>query len=346
MVKYCTEEKMDKICVVITTYNGEQYIEEQIDSICNQTVKPDRIILIDDNSLDNSFEKSITYLKSSGIPYIAEKNKHNMGYMRAFERALSLTNAKYIAFSDQDDVWKKDKLELLLREMTELEKTATSLPLLIFSDVSVTNERLDVIAPSFNRLQKLNMGKNIRSFPALCAQNVIPGMSMMINDKLKSIALPFPENAIHHDWWIALIAAEKGRIGYVDLPLVLYRQHFDNAIGGNLYDDLIWFNRIRRNLLHPKKIKEYWPDLKYELYENYRPNLVKHAKQKKELIEVIPEKRGFLMKTYLHLCQGGIFSVMWLFVHGVLPPSWQRKIFFCIALLKKYNKEDLKGFYG
>ncbi len=337
---------MDKICVVITTYNGARYIEEQINSICNQTVKPNRIILIDDNSTDNSFERCVAYLENSGIPYIAEKNEHNMGYMRAFERALSLTTAKYIAFSDQDDVWKKDKLEYLLEGMMELEKDSTNIPLLIFSDVSVTNERLDVIAPSFNRLQKLNMGKNIHSFPALCAQNVIPGMSMMINNKLRNLALPFPETAIHHDWWIALIAAEKGRIRYIDLPLVLYRQHFDNTIGGNLYDDLVWFNRIRRNVLHPGKIREYWPDLKYELYENYRPNLVKHAMQKKDLIGVIPEKRDFLMKTYSFLRQGGISSVIWLFVHGVLPPSWQRKVFFCIALLKKYSKEDLKEFCG
>ena len=327
---------VNEVSVVLTTYNGERFIEEQLRSILHQTHKPSEIVLVDDASTDRVCEIAEQLLRQCDIPYLILKNESNMGYMRAFEKGLQSATGEYIAFSDQDDVWDLDKLHHLFNAMQNLERQYPKVPLLTFSDVKVVDQDLNVYSNSFNKAQKFYMGSTSQSFHSLCVQNVIPGMSMMINRKLKELATPFPEHAIHHDWWIALVCAHSGKIQYVDLPLVYYRQHGANVLGGNLYHDVLWFYIIRTSIFKPKKLCAYiLRSLRYEMYENYRNNVKMHAKQKLDLAELFPEDRVFLQKLAYCLEKGGISSVIWLIKEKALPPSWQRKVFFCLSLLKK-----------
>lgn len=327
---------MNRISVVLTTYNGEHFIEPQLRSILEQTHQPTEIVLVDDASTDHVCEIAEKLLQERGIPYRILKNESNMGYMRAFEKGLQNATGDYIAFSDQDDVWDLDKLHHLFGAMKNLESQHPEVPLLVFSDVKIVDRDLNVHSDSFNKTQKFHMEKTSQCFCSLCVQNVIPGMSMMINRKLKELATPFPEHTVHHDWWIALVCAHSGKIRYVDLPLVYYRQHGSNVLGANLYDDVVWFYRIRTSLLSPKRLRQYvFEFLKYEMYDNYRNNLKVHAKQKLDLAELFPKDRAFLQKLASCLDKGGIRSILWLIKERALPPSWQRKVFFCLSLLKK-----------
>jgi glycosyltransferase involved in cell wall biosynthesis len=331
---------MAKLSVVIATYNGEKYIVEQLKSIVSQTRRPDEIVLVDDASKDNVFSLARDFLIEANIPFVAHKNLNNLGYMKTFESALKMATGDYIAFSDQDDVWQKNKLEKLFSSMKKLESMyGLNVPFITFSDVAIVDSCLNVISNSFDKTQKLYIEKTSQSFRKLCVQNVVTGMSMMINRTLKELVLPFPDNAIHHDWWIALVCAKQGKIEYIKEPLAYYRQHDTNTLGAKLYDDVVWFYRIRTNINKPKEVKKYIRDMKYELYENYRCHVIKHSKQKLELIKLFPNDKVFLSKVAYHLQRGGITSVIWLTVHNVLPPSWQRKIFFCLSMLKRHNVE-------
>lgn len=326
------------ISVAMATYNGEKYISEQLNSIIYQTLRPSEIIIVDDASSDKVCELAETILSNSGIHYTIYKNPDNIGYMRSFERALTKVTGAYTAFSDQDDVWHLDKLEKLMQAMEELENeySNSKIPLLVFSDVEVTDEKLNVVYHSFNKMQKFSTHRMIHSLSASCVQNVISGMSMMVNQELLRIAIPFPKQAIHHDWWLALVCAVSGIIKYVDTPLVYYRQHNTNTLGANMYHDILWANIIKRNIKDIKKLVKYiFYDLKYELFHNYRNHVKMHSEQKIALSQIANTNTFYLEKIAFHLNRGGIFSVLWLITHGVLPPAWQRKIFFCISMLKR-----------
>lgn len=132
------------ISVAMCTYNGEKYIREQLESIINQSMLPDEIVICDDCSKDTTLEILKDTLNSyNGIVQLVS-NKHNLGYRKNFEKAISLCHGDIIFLSDQDDVWNKDKIEII---KTEIEKDKNIL--LAFHDVEIVDENLCLINKSF-----------------------------------------------------------------------------------------------------------------------------------------------------------------------------------------------------
>jgi len=217
------------IAILLSTYNGEKYIKEQLESILKQTYQKFVLIVRDDGSKDKTVEILENYsLKDKRILLI--ETGSNVGIKQSFfyllNYALQYTNAQYFMFCDQDDVWLPGKLEFFLK------KAVSKYPQLLHSDLVVVNEKLNKIADSFWNYQNLN--PEFKTLNYLLVQNNITGCAMMINRELAKI-VKYHENMIMHDWWIGLIASMFGKIEYIRIPTVLYRQHANNDIGANKY---------------------------------------------------------------------------------------------------------------
>lgn len=148
-----------------------------------------------------------------------------------FSALLAQSTAPYVALADQDDVWLPTKLAKLLDKMQELEaQYGTDVPLLVFCDSTLTDAELRPLPRTFLARQKVDVAKGL-SFPRLLMQNFIAGHAMLFNAALRAKAGAVPQDAVLHDYWLALVAAAFGHIGFVDEPLVLYRQHGANVLG-------------------------------------------------------------------------------------------------------------------
>ena len=171
---------MSNIDILMASYNSEKYIESQINSILSQTYNNYHIYINDDISTDNTLNILQNYKKQYNNIFSIKQNNERLGIKENFSALMNKSNADYIMFSDHDDVWFNNKIEITYNEMTALEKKySSSVPLLVFTDKQVTDINLNVINPSHNKSEKLNT-KNI-SFSRLLMGNVVSGCTVMIN---------------------------------------------------------------------------------------------------------------------------------------------------------------------
>lgn len=225
---------------VLCTYDGAEYILEQLESIGRQTRRPDRLIVCDDASHDNTV--GIVRAWSRDVPFQVDIviNDSSLGAVRNFEKALTLTRGEYIFFADQDDVWLPEKMEISLSEIRLLEKKyGEQTPCLVHTDLVVVDRQLQVMHKSFLENQGLrHISEEGKQLSCLMVQNFVTGCTMVINRALREKALPFPKNIIMHDYWLALVAALCGKLGFVDRSTMLYRQHGKNTVGAVKYFSL------------------------------------------------------------------------------------------------------------
>lgn len=229
----------DKIAILLASYNGEKYIAEQIESLLKQTETGWELFVHDDGSTDNTLEILRGY-EARYTDRIHILNGPSCGGAKDnFLRMMRNVRAPYVMFCDQDDVWLPEKVELTLGEMKRLEAIyCKDKPLLVFTDLCVTDERLHPIAARLSAYQKLDPWHT--KVKNLMIQNVITGCTVMINRALAVLAIK-PQNTdeiIMHDWWCALLAASFGAVSYVDRTLVLYRQHESNSVGAKNLNSL------------------------------------------------------------------------------------------------------------
>lgn len=238
--------------ILMATYNGEKYIDDQINSIINQTYNNWILYIHDDGSTDKTIKiiKSYTEKYPNKILFL-EDNMKNLGATQNFAWLLKHSKSDYIFLCDQDDVWLPNKIEHFMNKMLFLEtKWGKNTPLLIHSDLIVTDENLKTIYSSFWQYVKLNP-KLSNDLYSLLLHNIVTGCAMMINKKAKLKSIPIPEEVIDHDHWIAINVAKYGKIYYFKNPYVLYRQHGTNVVGleGATFYNKLFFNRRIDNLL-------------------------------------------------------------------------------------------------
>ena len=231
----------------MATYRGKQYLEQQLDTILAQTV-PVRILISDDGSDDGTREMLENY--AGWYPeqvFLHHRTQHTGGAAGNFfvlmQEALKKEKNEYIFFSDQDDVWENNKVSVMLHRMKVLEKgLGKQCPILLYSDMEVVDEDLYEISPSFAAYTHQDPDRS--SFAELLVENQVTGGASMINRALLTHCAMEPEICCMHDWWIALIASAFGRIIYLDEPLLLYRQHTGNVVGGSSRSHYIT-NRVK-----------------------------------------------------------------------------------------------------
>jgi glycosyltransferase involved in cell wall biosynthesis len=232
------------IDILLSTYNGAEFLEEQLGSILNQSCN-DWILRVRD---DGSTDETVAVLRHLCDPSRTRMTvgTENLGPCRSFGNLLQQSSAPYSMFCDQDDIWQTDKLSKSLAFMREMERRwGSRTPILIHSDLKVVDRHLRTIAPSFWRhWGAVPPGRE--TFNRLLVQNVVTGCTVMINAPLRQLALPFPEDALMHDWWLALTAAAFGHIGHLNEPTVLYRQHGANEVGAKRWGAGLIYQRLRR----------------------------------------------------------------------------------------------------
>lgn len=216
--------------IVLATYNGEMFLQAQLDSILAQDDKDWRMLVRDDGSTDGTRALLAAYAKRHPRIVVLDEDGRKLGAIGNFSALLAESSAPYVMCCDQDDVWLPHKLSHSLAAMKKLEKRfGSDWPLLVHTDAMVTDAQLNKVHPSHAALHRLYPEQN--SLARLLVQNTVQGCTMMVNCALLMKALPIPPQARMHDMWCALVAAGLGAVHYIPLPLVQYRQHGSNAVG-------------------------------------------------------------------------------------------------------------------
>lgn len=226
----------------MAAYNGEKYIKQQIESIMKNTYENIHLTIYDDTKEEQTSAAMTDILSLMNEKYgdkiTYKKNAQNKGCTRNFLEGLQASEAEYTMFSDQDDYWNKDKVELTVEKMKQMEsKYGKDTPLVVFTDAIVVDSKLNLIHRSFHRSNHLNTKR--LGLAHLLMENKLIGCTMMMNQALRNKIIAIPEKARVHDWWIALVAATFGQIGYLEESTILYRQHEDNVIGNQEYGSYI-----------------------------------------------------------------------------------------------------------
>ena len=264
-----------RIEILMAAYNGAPYIGEQIDSILQQTDTNWHLTISDDGSTDGTDAIIDEYTRqySDSVQRVCSGQRFG-GAKAHFFWMTQQCEAEYIAYCDDDDTWKADKLEKLRNAMQDAEsRLGSNTPILVFSDQTVTDEKLSVIAPSLMRYQKQYFEHF--DYRSILLQNVVTGGAMMVNRALAKLALECadPSRVIMHDWWMAVVAARFGEIVYIDEPLGAYRQHGSNSVGAKNVGSLA---HILHKLGHTREIERTLKDKKAQasvFMRTYAPKL-------------------------------------------------------------------------
>lgn len=213
----------DEVLVLISTYNGKKYIEEQIDSIENQKLDiPLKILVRDDGSKDNT----VNILKKLNKKYknIKVLQEENIGCNASFFKLFNIAEGyKYYAISDQDDIWMEDKLQ---RGINKIMEEDSSLPILYGSCSYLMDDNKNIRGTTQKKIRESNLNNTI-------IQNFIPGHSDIINDSMLQLLKNDidTKRVYFYDFWITNVAMVYGKIIFDNEPSTKYRIHSKNAIG-------------------------------------------------------------------------------------------------------------------
>jgi glycosyltransferase involved in cell wall biosynthesis len=294
------------ISVVLCTYNGETYLREQIESILTQTYSNIELIIVDDCSIDNSAFIAKTFSKNDKRVKCFI-NTTNLGFNKNFERAINLTSGKYIAISDQDDIWEAHKLQVLINNIGN--------NWLIFSNSSY------ITYDGRTTGKKLIEGSSFLNynFKSVLILNFVTGHTCLISREFIDYILPFPAKG-YYDWWMGFVALYHQRIAYADEMLTKYRMHDASVTQTDLLKDEFTFKVI---------------DLKnsvtmMENFTNYR-NIKAKDKKLIQSLKIAYEKK--LTQSYNPLLVMLIFK----HYHAIFPNFRKRGVFSRFKFAIRYS---------
>lgn len=218
------------ISIAMTTYNGAQFVEAQLRSILEQTRQADEIIICDDGSKDDTVNIIRHVMQTSGTDRIRlVENEQNLGYIRNFYKAISLTKGDYIFLADQDDIWHREKLEksLAIMERTGAAAICTR-SRLIDRDGQEMDENAFIISVLLSRLKE-ELGPV--SFFDLVIENVAQGCTYCFTKEVRAKYLALNSQQLIHDHQILFIASLVGKVYVCREAMIDYRIHGTNSAG-------------------------------------------------------------------------------------------------------------------
>jgi len=214
------------------TYNGAPFLPAQLESIIAQSRLADEIVICDDGSTDQTRALLEQFAAAAPIPVSLHFNEQNLGSLKNFEQAIRMCNGDVIALSDQDDVWRKDKLQLIEQVFQKTPAAG-----LVFSDAELVDENLKPLdrgmwdAVGFDAHKRKLVGTG-RALEVLITGWTVTGATMAFRSEFVKLSLPVPEGiAMIHDGWIALTIAAVADVVIIEEPLIKYRQHGKQQIG-------------------------------------------------------------------------------------------------------------------
>lgn len=240
-------KRVTKISIAMCTYNGAEYLREQLESIKAQTRVPDELIICDDSSSDDTVEIARKLTAECPFPVRLYVNETNLGSTKNFEKAIEHCSGDIIALSDQDDIWHAEKLERIEEMFLSRPRTG-----LVFTDGEVINEKLEPVGYSLwqcygltgARRKQMRAGK---PYEVLLFHNTVTGATMAFKSRFKRLILPIPTDiGLIHDGWIALLIASAAEIGIIDECLIKYRLHPKQQVGATRVGLLEMIARARK----------------------------------------------------------------------------------------------------
>lgn len=240
-----------KVNILMSTYNGQRFLAQQLDSVLNQTYKDWTLLIRDDGSSDRTPEIIADYAsRDPRIHFINPDKRENLGVVKNFYTLLKYQEADFYFFCDQDDVWLPEKLEF---QMEELLSESPSIPKMVYMDLKVVDVNLNVINDSMIKSQSHHA--NTKLIQELTENTVTGGVSG-INHALAKLWRT-TDNVIMHDWYLAILATAFGKLVYIDKFGELYRQHDNNVLGARTLS-----KRLKKWLQPQLLFEKYWDLIK------------------------------------------------------------------------------------
>lgn len=226
---------MDKVQVLMSSYNGEKYIEEQIDSILKQVGIDIQLFIRDDGSTDKTIQ--IIRKKSREYPKkIQLVCGHNIGYKKSFMDLVYMCpdSYDYYAFADQDDVWLKDKIQ---KGIEQIKKEDSKYPVLYYGMMTQVDNKLRVMKDQQNF-------KAVPNYKMILFQNFAQGSTIIFNNSLLVMIKKYKANfEVAHDIWLPLVADFTGKVIGDKNSYILYRRH-SSAVTVKMHNKY-WYDLIK-----------------------------------------------------------------------------------------------------
>lgn len=255
------------VSVVMCTYNGSKYVEQQLNSIICQTYPLYEILIFDDCSTDDTVKKIKTIADEHSVINVTV-NHVNIGFSKNFENALQHATGEVIAIADQDDIWMCNKIEKLIHAWKE------DCPLIYCDSYVFKNQLPDKPKPKpkYRRFE----GSDARK---LFYFNTVSGHAVMMRRNFVSLIMPFADG-IYYDWWAAVVAAYNGGVQYHPETLVLQRQHESNITieGSNGGTKAIRRSKHKELVVTHLKVFKNAPGMPAD-YKNFAEQLLIHLQR-------------------------------------------------------------------
>jgi glycosyltransferase involved in cell wall biosynthesis len=218
-----------KISIALATYNGEEFLQDQLSSFMNQGRSPDEVVICDDVSSDNTITIINQFIEYAPFRVRLFQNDSNLGFTKNFEKALSCCNGDIIFLSDQDDVWNKNKISTIEREFINNPEI-----MLIIHDGDLVDGNL--VSQGLTKYGQVMAGYGSDAW-------FVTGALTAIRRDLYSLAMPIPEGVVGHDGWLHYIARMSESRLILDQTLELIRRHCSNT-SNSLASSLNQINRF------------------------------------------------------------------------------------------------------
>lgn len=299
------------VAILLSTYNGELFLSEQLDSLESQTYKNWTVIASDDGSTDNTQEILKKYQKKWSEGRLSILNGPKKGFSQNFLFLACNTKIKanYYAFCDQDDVWLPTKLEMAISTIEKYRSPKH--PFLYCGRTLNVNQELQPcgMSPLFS---------SPKNFQNAIIQNIAGGNTMVFDTNTKSLLEKVGVvDVFLHDWWLyILVAGSGGNIFYDSNPQIFYRQHFGSTLGG----DYKLLSKIKRILMIINGSYKNWNSLNIIAANN--------------AISFFSNENKQILKNFESLRGGDFFQRIGLIKHFVMPRrTWRGNLSFLIAIL-------------
>lgn len=282
-----------KLSIAMATYNGSRYISEQLQSLANQTIKPYEIVICDDCSKDNTVEIIENFKRSSGLNIKVFVNHKNLGVIKNFERAISLTSGDIIFISDQDDYWFSNKLEAYVDAFEKNPDVD-----FVFSDLQISDKDLNPLSGSLFTPDQKNhpekyVGSNLINTISFVSMKIAAsGATIAFRSEITSYIIPIPEiKQLLHDGWIGRIAASTSKCLLLPKPYSKYRQHCNNVDG---------YKGSLSNKINDIKNLYQFRQQEYDFLNIVKERLISlNFDNKSKIIDIISRKQFYLSKQIL-----------------------------------------------
>lgn len=209
-------KEAEKISIALTTYNGQAYLSDQLDSYLKQSLLPNELVVCDDKSTDNTIKIIEEFKLTAPFEVVLVRNEIRLGFNKNFEKALSLCTGDIVFISDQDDVWLPEKISTVRKVFQRNVR-------MVINDAWLVNEKLDNSGETkLGQLKRL--GLSISSHHTGCC--------MALRREVLEVLLPIPPQLWSYDPWINNLCQRLGFKKIIEAPLQLHRRHSDTATGG------------------------------------------------------------------------------------------------------------------